>query len=80
MQIDNQMIATALRKRWSTSQPVSFSMPRSVNVNRTVGAMLVESNHAKRYGADGLEDGTVKVRPSQAPAGQSFGAWGPEGS
>jgi glutamate synthase (NADPH/NADH) large chain len=43
------------------------------NVNRTVGTML-SYQVAKRYGHDGLPDGTIQVRLAGS-AGQSFGAF-----
>ena len=43
------------------------------NKNRAVGGLL-SGEIARRHGADGLADGTVKVR-LQGSAGQSFGAW-----
>jgi glutamate synthase domain-containing protein 2/glutamate synthase domain-containing protein 1/glutamate synthase domain-containing protein 3 len=43
------------------------------NVNRTVGGIL-SSRVAKRFGPDGLPDGTIEVALTGS-AGQSFGAW-----
>ncbi len=43
------------------------------NVNRTVGAML-SGEIAKKYGEEGLPDGTVKIE-LRGTAGQSFGAF-----
>ena len=43
------------------------------SVNRAAGAML-SGEVAKRYGHEGLPDGTIHVRLS-GTAGQSFGAW-----
>ena len=43
------------------------------NINRTVGTML-SAKVAKRYGHDGLPDGTIHVRLAGS-AGQSFGAF-----
>ena len=43
------------------------------NVDRTVGARL-SGEIARRYGDDGLPEGTIDVRLS-GTAGQSFGAW-----
>jgi glutamate synthase (NADPH/NADH) large chain len=43
------------------------------SVNRAVGGML-SGEVAKRYGHDGLPDGTIHVRMT-GTAGQSFGAW-----
>jgi glutamate synthase (NADPH/NADH) large chain len=43
------------------------------NIDRTAGGML-SGEVAKRYGHEGLPDGTIHVRFS-GTAGQSFGAW-----
>ena len=43
------------------------------NINRTVGAML-SSEIAKRYGNEGLPEGTIKIE-LRGTAGQSFGAF-----
>jgi glutamate synthase (NADPH/NADH) large chain len=43
------------------------------NTDRTAGAML-SGEVAKRYGHDGLPDGTIHVKLT-GTAGQSFGAW-----
>lgn len=43
------------------------------NINRTVGAML-SGEVAKRYGDEGLPDGTIKIE-LRGTAGQSFGAF-----
>ncbi len=43
------------------------------NVNRTVGGLL-SSEIARRYGPDGLPEGTIEVELTGS-AGQSFGAW-----
>jgi len=43
------------------------------NVNRTVGGIL-SGEIARRYGVDGLPEGTIEVAFSGS-AGQSFGAW-----
>ena len=43
------------------------------NIDRTVGGML-SGEVAKRYGHEGLPDGTIHVR-FNGTAGQSFGAW-----
>ena len=47
------------------------------NVNRTVGTML-GSQVTRRYGADGLPDGTIAIR-LRGSAGQSLGAFLPAG-
>ena len=56
--------------------PVSFSLPIR-NVNRTTGTML-GSEITRRWGRDGLPDGTVDIRFTGS-AGQSFGAFVPRG-
>ena len=56
--------------------PVSFSLPIR-NVNRTTGTML-GSQITRRWGRDGLPDGTVDIRFTGS-AGQSFGAFVPRG-
>jgi glutamate synthase (NADPH/NADH) large chain len=57
-------------------QPVSLELPIR-NVNRTVGTML-GYELTKRYGGDGLPDGTIQVHFTGS-AGQSFGAFVPRG-
>ncbi len=52
--------------------PVEFMLPIR-NVHRTVGAML-SGDIARRYGAAGLPDGTIKFK-FNGSAGQSFGAF-----
>ncbi|MSQ16095.1 MAG: glutamate synthase large subunit [Dehalococcoidia bacterium] len=69
--LDHELIAraqAALERR----QPVEISLPIH-NSNRTVGAML-SGQVAKRYGEEGLPDGTIKLRFTGS-AGQSFGAF-----
>ncbi|WP_349259806.1 glutamate synthase large subunit [Jatrophihabitans sp.] len=56
--------------------PVRLDLPVR-NVNRTVGTML-GSLVTRRYGADGLPDGTIDITFSGS-AGQSFGAFVPRG-
>ena len=56
--------------------PVRLELPVR-NVNRTVGTML-GSEVTRRYGADGLPDGTIDVTFTGS-AGQSFGAFLPRG-
>ncbi len=57
-------------------EPVKATMPIR-NVNRVVGTM-VGSEITRRYGADGLPDGTIHFH-FQGSAGQSFGAFVPPG-
>ncbi|MEO9138497.1 MAG: glutamate synthase large subunit, partial [Jatrophihabitans sp.] len=56
--------------------PVTLELPVR-NVNRTVGTML-GSLVSRRYGADGLPDGTIDVT-FRGSGGQSFGAFVPRG-
>jgi glutamate synthase (NADPH/NADH) large chain len=67
-----QQATAALEDR----KPVSFEGIIR-NVNRSVGTML-GSEVTRRYGAEGLPDGTIKVL-LRGSAGQSFGAFLPSG-
>jgi glutamate synthase (NADPH/NADH) large chain len=58
------------------SGPITLELPIR-NVNRTVGTMLGHEL-TKRYGAEGLPDGTIDVTFTGS-AGQSFGAFLPAG-
>ncbi|MDX6584491.1 MAG: glutamate synthase large chain, partial [Solirubrobacterales bacterium] len=58
------------------ASPVQLELPVR-NVNRTVGTML-GSLVTRRYGADGLPDGTIDIT-FRGSAGQSFGAFVPSG-
>jgi glutamate synthase (NADPH/NADH) large chain len=58
------------------ASPVQLELPVR-NVNRTVGTML-GSLVTRRYGADGLPDGTIDIT-FNGSAGQSFGAFLPRG-
>jgi glutamate synthase (NADPH/NADH) large chain len=58
------------------ASPVQLELPVR-NVNRTVGTML-GSLVTRRYGADGLPDGTIDIT-FRGSAGQSFGAFVPRG-
>ncbi len=73
--LDHALIAQAAPALKSKT-PVtgSFSIR---NVHRTVGAML-GGEIARRYGSAGLPDGTIHFR-FQGSAGQSFGAFVPNG-
>ncbi|HET9928953.1 MAG TPA: glutamate synthase large subunit, partial [Rubrobacter sp.] len=69
--LDNELIEKCLPalesgKRTRFEQPIT-------NTNRTVGGML-SGEVARRYGNEGLPDGTVRV-DFHGVAGQSFGAW-----
>jgi glutamate synthase (NADPH/NADH) large chain/glutamate synthase (ferredoxin) len=53
-------------------EPVEATLPVR-NVHRTVGGLL-SWEVTRRYGARGLDDGTIRFR-LEGSAGQSFGAW-----
>jgi len=53
-------------------EPVEIEIPIR-NVNRCVGGLL-SSEIARRYGAEGLEEGCIQVS-FEGSAGQSFGGW-----
>jgi glutamate synthase (NADPH/NADH) large chain len=69
--LDNRLIELA-RPALERGEKVAVDMPIR-NINRTFGTML-SSLIAKRYGHDGLPDGTIQVRLAGS-AGQSFGAF-----
>src|SRR5207249_1723299 len=69
--LDNRLIELA-RAALERGEKVSIDMPIR-NGNRTVGTML-SHEIARRYGHDGLPDGTIHARFAGS-AGQSFGAF-----
>jgi glutamate synthase domain-containing protein 2/glutamate synthase domain-containing protein 3 len=69
--LDNRLIELA-RPALERGERVTIEMPIR-NINRTVGTML-SYEIAKRYGHEGLADGTIHVRLAGS-AGQSFGAF-----
>ena len=69
--LDHQLIKLA-EPAIENGQPVRIDLPIR-NINRTVGAML-SGRIAQRYGAAGLEDGTIHAKLT-GNAGQSFGAF-----
>jgi glutamate synthase (NADPH) large chain len=73
--LDNELIALA-SDALERGEPVRASLAVR-NVNRTVGTML-GSEVSRRYGADGLPDGTIDLTFTGS-AGQSFGAFLPSG-
>jgi glutamate synthase (NADPH/NADH) large chain len=73
--IDHQLIERC-RPALDDAKPVSIELAIR-NVNRTVGTML-GSEITRRYGAEGLPDGTVRIR-LEGSGGQSFGAFIPRG-
>ncbi len=73
--LDNELIAQA-GPALERGEKVEISLPIR-NVHRTVGTMLGHQL-TKRYGGQGLPDGTITVR-LHGSAGQSFGAFVPRG-
>ncbi len=73
--LDNTLIQLA-EGALQDATPVRLELPVR-NVNRTVGTML-GSEVTRRYGGDGLPDGTIDVTFTGS-AGQSFGAFLPRG-
>ncbi|MEX0792644.1 MAG: glutamate synthase large subunit, partial [Pirellulaceae bacterium] len=69
--LDNKLIAQS-KPALESQQPVVIDT-EIININRTVGTTL-SHEIAKRYGEDGLPDGTIQVN-LQGSAGQSFGAF-----
>src|SRR5260221_5676522 len=69
--IDHKLIAKA-KPALARKKPVTIEMPIR-NVHRVVGAML-SGEVAKRYGDEGMPDGSIHVR-FKGTAGQSFGAF-----
>jgi glutamate synthase (NADPH/NADH) large chain len=69
--IDHYLIEQS-KKAIEEQQPVTIHMSIK-NTDRTTGAML-SGTIARRYGGEGLPDGTIKVRFAGS-AGQSFGAF-----
>src|SRR6266849_3421878 len=69
--LDNRLIELA-RPALERREKVAIDMPIR-NGNRTVGTML-SHEIARRYGHDGLPDGTIHLRFAGS-AGQSFGAF-----
>jgi glutamate synthase (NADPH/NADH) large chain len=73
--LDHQLIALA-RPALDDQEPVRIALPVR-NVNRTVGTLLGHEV-TKRYGGEGLPDGTIEVEVTGS-GGQSFGAFLPRG-
>ena len=69
--LDNRLIELS-QGALERAEKVSIDMPIR-NGNRTVGTML-SNEIARRYGHDGLPDGTIHIRFAGS-AGQSFGAF-----
>jgi glutamate synthase (NADPH/NADH) large chain len=72
---DHKLIAAATASL-EDAQPVEIELPIT-NVDQAVGTML-GNELTKRYGADGLPDGTINIHLTGS-AGQSFGAFVPKG-
>jgi glutamate synthase (ferredoxin) len=73
--LDNLLLELA-KDALDYKTPVELQLPIR-NGNRTVGTIL-GSEVTRRYGFDGLPDGTIKIR-FKGSAGQSFGAFVPNG-
>ncbi|WP_133851301.1 glutamate synthase large subunit [Labedaea rhizosphaerae] len=73
--LDRTLIELA-DKALEDALPVAIDLPVR-NVNRTVGTLL-GAEITRRYGADGLDDGTVSITLTGS-AGQSLGAFLPKG-
>jgi glutamate synthase (NADPH) large chain len=69
--LDHELIRRA-QPALDHGEPVSIALPIR-NVNRTVGAML-SGEVARRYGNQGLPDGTIHVKLT-GTAGQTFGGF-----
>ncbi len=69
--LDNELIERCT-PALENAESVRFSQPVT-NTKRTVGGML-SGEVARRYGNDGLPDGTVRI-DFHGVGGQSFGAW-----
>ncbi len=74
--LDNQVLLDLCRPALERAEPVAANLPIR-NANRTVGAIL-GSEITRRYGAEGLPEDTIRLR-FQGSAGQSFGAFIPQG-
>jgi glutamate synthase (NADPH/NADH) large chain len=72
---DHKLIEAA-QTALEDARAVTIELPIT-NVDQAVGTML-GNEVTKRYGADGLADGTIDIRLTGA-AGQSFGAFVPRG-
>jgi glutamate synthase (NADPH/NADH) large chain len=73
--VDHELIARA-QPALLEGKPVALELPIR-NVNRSLGTLL-GSEITRRYGADGLPDGTIRIR-LDGSGGQSFGAFMPRG-
>ncbi|MFN8622338.1 MAG: glutamate synthase-related protein, partial [Chloroflexota bacterium] len=74
--LDARVLLDLARPALERGEPVTATVPIR-NINRVVGTML-GSEVTRRYGAEGLPDGTIALTFTGS-AGQSFGAWVPKG-
>ena len=74
--LDNQVLLELCKPALERGEKVKATLPIR-NVNRVVGTML-GSEVTRRYGAEGLPDDTIHLH-FQGSAGQSFGAFIPQG-
>jgi glutamate synthase (ferredoxin) len=74
--LDNQVLLDMCRPALERGEPVAATLPIR-NANRVVGTLL-GSEVTRRYGAEGLPEDTIRLR-FQGSAGQSFGAFIPQG-
>lgn len=74
--LDKRILLDICRPALDKGQPVSVTLPIR-NVNRVAGTML-GSEVTRRYGAAGLPEDTIRLH-FQGSAGQSFGAFVPNG-
>ena len=73
--LDNEIIEKC-KPALENKEKVEISLPVR-NINRVVGTML-GAEISRRYGAEGLPDGTIKIH-LKGSAGQSLGAFVPRG-
>ncbi len=74
--LDAQELLTICKPALENKQPVHAVLPIK-NINRVVGTLL-GSEITRRYGLEGLPDGTIRLH-FRGSAGQSFGAFIPKG-
>ncbi|GIQ69231.1 glutamate synthase large subunit [Xylanibacillus composti] len=74
--LDRQELLQLCKPALERQEPVHAVLPIR-NINRVVGTILGHEV-TKRYGAEGLPDGTIKLH-FRGSAGQSFGAFVPKG-
>ena len=74
--LDNTHLLDICKKALEEKRPVEATLPIR-NINRVVGT-IVGSEISKRYGAEGLPEDTIRLT-FQGSAGQSFGAFVPNG-